>query len=348
MKTKRLEAFTLVELLVALGLTALIVGFTLAVSERMLASWSRQNSMLAGRAAARLIFDRLASDLQSALGGDDGRVWLAATILDHPGNSGIWISSPREKPRGAAAGSLRLGPPQLREDRFGQAGVWLRFFTTGRAMRAAVSGEGEQNLPAPVAVAYQLIRRSAEKAGWEGKGRYLLHRSEVRPAAAVGRPGTMETGFDLDPDNVSSAYMQASAGNDGTQIGDPLAIIRPENPDYVLAENVVDFGVRLYRRSDEGRLELIFPLTGHDTVHLARTPPKPRGSGPEMFPSAVEVMVRILTEDGARQLATLEGDAGAKIPRPARFGDDADWWWSVVNANSEVFTCWISLPACDA
>lgn len=348
MKKATVRAFTLIELLVALGLTALIVGFALTVSDRMLAAWSRQSGVLSGRAEARMIFDRLRRDLQSALSGDDGRVWLAATILDSKENSGIWQSAPREKPHGVAAGALRLGAPRLREDRFGQAGVWLRFFTANGAMRSSIAEEKGENFSVPVAVAYQLIRRRTEEKEGNAGGRYLLHRAEVRPAASAGRPGTLEAGFDLDPNNGAKAYALAGAGNDGAQIGDPFGITRPENQAHVLAENVVDFGLRLYRRTEGGDLKMIFPIAGHDSVHLATTPAASRGSGREMFPAAVEVMVRILTEEGIRQLAAMESDVGTKISRPARYRDDADWWWSVVSANSEVFTCWISLPTGEA
>lgn len=345
MITTRLRAFTLLELLVALGLTAVIVGFTLAVSDRMFAAWSRQSTTVASRAAARIVFDRLARDLESALSGDDGRVWLAATILDDSENSGIWEPAPRQKPRGAVAGSLRLDTPSLREARFGQAGVWLRFFTAGGAMRSKISDEKSEVFSAPAAVAYQLIRHRSEGTAAGGAGRYWLYRTEVRPASSQGRPGTLEAGFDLDPNDAASAYAQASPGNDGAQAGDPFALTRPDNRDEVLAENVVDFGVRFYRRTEGGALELIFPVPGHDTVHLATTVPAPRGDSREMFPEEIEVMIRILTDDGARQLAAMEADAGASIPRPARDRDDVAWWWSIVEANSEVFTGWVSLPA---
>jgi hypothetical protein len=88
----------------------------------------------------------------------------------------------------------------------------------------------------------------------------------------------------------------------------------------------------------------MFPISGHDTVHLATKAPSPRGSSEAMFPVAVEMMLRILSDEGVRQLAAMESAAVEKMPRPARFGNDADWWWSVVTANSEVFTCWINLP----
>ena len=348
MKTKGSHAFTLLELLVALGLTAVIVGFALTVSDRMLVAWSRQNSLLAGRATARVIFGQLARDLESSLSAEDGRVWLAATVLDDSGNSGMWESAPREKPRGAGAGSLRLDAPSVREDRFGQAGVWLRFFTAGGRIQSAMTEEAEEAFAEPAAVAYQLVRRRLDETAANGTGRYLLYRTEVRSAASAGRPGTLEAGFDLDldldPNNGSSAYAQAGEGNDGMQLGDPFAITRPGNRDHVLAEDVVDFGLRLYRRTEKGELAVMFPISGHDTVHLATKASSLRGSSEAMFPVAVEMMLRILSDEGVRQLAAMESDAGAKIPRPARFGNDADWWWSVVTANSEVFTRWINLP----
>ena len=344
MKTKGSHAFTLLELLVALGLTAVIVGFALAVSDRMLVAWSRQNSLLAGRATACVIFDQLARDLQSSLSAEDGRVWFAATILDDSGNSGMWESAPREKPHGAGAGSLRLDAPSVREDRFGQAGVWLRFFTAGGRIQSAIPGEAEEAFSEPAAVAYQLVRRRLDETAANGAGRYLLYRTEVRSAALAGRPGPLEAGFDLDSDNGSSAYAQAGEGNDGMRLGDPFAITRPGNRDHVLAEDVVDFGLRLYRRTEKGELAVMFPISGHDTVHLATKASSPRGSSEAMFPVAVEMMLRILSDEGVRQLAAMESAAGEKMPRPARFGNDADWWWSVVTANSEVFTCWINLP----
>jgi type II secretory pathway pseudopilin PulG len=343
----RLRAFTLLELLVALGLTALVVGLTLAVSERMLAAWSRQSDLIGCRAVARAIFDQLTRDLQSVRWGDDGRVWLAATILDGSDNSGIWKTAPREKPRGSAAGSLRLGAPELRDDRFGQAGTWLRFFASGRgAVDDASSASDETALSMPVAVAYQIIRHRVEGGGNVGESRYLLYRTEVRPAAWAGRPGTMEAGFDFNPDESSSGYTRASPPNDGTQEGDPFAISRPDNLAGVLAENVVDFGVRCYRRTEGGGLAVAFPVAGHDVFHFAKAGPSAASHdlSEEMFPAAIEVMMRVLTDEGVRRVAAMESASGPDIQRPARYRDDAEWWWAVVEANSRVFTCWITLP----
>jgi hypothetical protein len=56
------------------------------------------------------------------------------------------------------------------------------------------------------------------------------------------------------------------------------------------------------------------------------------------FPQVVDVMIRVLTEDGARRLDALEAGAGRLGLRPAQYPTDAEWWWGLVEANSEVFT----------
>ena len=54
------------------------------------------------------------------------------------------------------------------------------------------------------------------------------------------------------------------------------------------------------------------------------------------FPHVVDIMVRILTSEGASALASFERGA---FPTPSNFdGDDAAYWWEIVEKNSEVFT----------
>lgn len=345
MKTSRNRAFTLIELLVAAGLTALIAGFILVISGRMMAVWSHSSGLFAAQAQARVVLDQLALDLQSALYRDDGKVWLAATVLDDPGNSGLWEPAPREKPAGSAAGSLRLAATALRDARYGQAGIWLRFFTTARDVSAASSAsEPAGPFSAPVAVAYQIIRHGAGNNPTGADQKYLLYRAVVRPAQSGARPGTLETGFDLDPAEDASGYLQPDSGNDGAQLGDPFLVKHPGNPDCVLAENVVDFGLRLYRRAAGGGLQRIFPIDENDVTHFSKAPPSDPNAA-DCFPDVADVMVRILTEDGARLVAALESPSGRLGARPSQYLNDAEWWWGLVEANSQVFTRRIVLPA---
>jgi type II secretory pathway pseudopilin PulG len=345
MRRQRSAAFTLIELLVAAAITALIGVLILMVTGHMMAAWSRTSGQLAAEAQARVVLDVLSLDLQSALYRDDGRVWLSVEVLDRTDNSGLWVSASRQKPAGAANGSLRLDAPSVADARFGQAGVALRFFTSARGLNDGTSPDRvASTASAPCAVAYQIIRRrsGSNPAGTEEK--YLLHRALVRPAQAGTRPGTLETGFNLDPADDTGGYLRPDSANDGTQPGDPFSLGHPDNPECLLAENVVDFGVYLYRRAAGGDLQRIFPIDESDGRHLARTP----ASGPdakECFPEVVDVMVRVLTDDGARQVALLESRSGPPGTRPVRYRTDAEWWWGLAEANSRVFTRRIVLPA---
>ena len=335
MRRTRPSAFTLLELVVAAGISALIAGFILAVARGCLGAWQRTAGRTGADAEGRFILDRLTDDLQSALYRDDGRVWLVAAVLDRTDHSGRWEAAPMQKPAGAAGGSLRIGPAFGEGERFGQAGMWLCFF--------APEDAGAPGLPAPAALGYQIIRELPPGAGPAAARGYYLHRTVVRAAADAGRPGVLESGFDLDPESSPGGYTHATAGNDGTAAGDPFALTSPQDPATVLAGNVIDFGVRLYRRNG-GALERIFPLDDSDRLHLARAPAGAAAPG-DAFPEVAELVVRVLTEEGAREIATLETHPERLGTRPSRFADDAAWWWDVAEAHSRLCVRRIALPA---
>jgi hypothetical protein len=56
---------------------------------------------------------------------------------------------------------------------------------------------------------------------------------------------------------------------------------------------------------------------------------------PNGIPVAAEIMVRILTPEGARQIQAFENNL---IVRPPGVASDAEYWWQIVNQNSQVFT----------
>src|SRR5882672_9808547 len=74
------RAFTVLELLVAAGITALLAGIVLAMVTNVSGSFARTTGRLSAAAQARLALDQLTLDLQSALYRDDGAAWLAASI----------------------------------------------------------------------------------------------------------------------------------------------------------------------------------------------------------------------------------------------------------------------------
>ena len=329
----RRRAFTLIEVLVAAGITVLIAGWVVLILSNVLFSWSRISGKVEAERQARLVLDQLALDLQSALFRDDGAVWLAATILDQPGNSGLWEMAARQKPAGRAGHSLDPAAAGFAEARFGQAGVWLRFFTDTRGSNDLANFPTTAS--APAAIAYQLIRHRAADNPASTDFRYLLYRSQVRPGESAARPGTLESGFDLDPALAESDYTRIVPGvNDGTQPDDPVSIRCPNNAGNVIGENVIDFGVRFYARDATGELTTVFPESEDQSENLERT----------RFPAAIDVLVRVLTEQGARQIVLLEAEPNRLGPRPVRYRNDAEWWWGIAEANSEVFVRRIVLP----
>jgi prepilin-type N-terminal cleavage/methylation domain-containing protein len=338
------RAFTLLELLVAAVITAVLAGFIVVIVSNVSGFWTRTAGKLSTEAQARLVLDQLTLDLSSAHYRDDGNVWMAATVLGNTSNSNLWDV------RGATAALLKpaTAPPGtglsynsaagIASDSFGQAGVWLRYFTTKRGSNLTAT-----TISAPVAVGWQIVRRlsSANTAGADR--RYFLHRAESRPAANGPRLGVLEYGFDLTLP-AYSANSAPAATNNGSQADDPYAVRSPQSLATMVGENVIDFGVRLHVRdlASPGSLTRIFPTNGRDTTHLASKPPN-IGAAATQFPEVVDVMVRILTDEGARLIFALEtGKLGVTPPTGLTL---QGWWWQIAIANSQVFTRRIVLPS---
>ena len=349
------SGFTIIELLVAAGITALLAGFIAVIVRNVSVVWTRSGNRLGTDSQARIVLDQLQLDLQGALYRDDGNVWLAADVLNNTGNSTLWQAAGRN-PKPPTNLSLQMTQPNIANARFGVAGVWLRFFTTSRGSNTAAT---PASISAPVAVGYQLIRRftATNPANTESMA-YVLHRSEARPAAtgtgASMRPGVLESGFDI----ASAAYSgsAASTNNNGSNPSDPRAIRTPGSArifDAVLAENVIDFGVRCYVNDSSvpGGLRLIFPASASGALSNATNAPL-RGKLPSktpstdanydhlaLFPDVVDVMVRILTDQGAMLIANIERVQTPALTVPAKYNSNVqEWWWGIAQENSRVYT----------
>lgn len=325
------RGFTLLEVLAATAITAVLALFMVGILSNVSGFWSRNSGRLGAEAQARYVLDQLTLDLQGALFRDDGNVWLAATVLDGTGNSGLWDTRGATlgalKPAAAPGTSLSYLDPRIGQAVFGQAGVWLRLFTHQRGSNA-----NADTLSAPVAVGWQIVRRASSALPTSTDRRYFLHRAEVTPAR------TLAAGFNL----TAAAYTTGGAGNSGA-LGEPRSVRAPQDPNTIIAENVVDFGVRFFVHPREGTTALtrIFPANNERT-HLASTPPGV-GSRQTQFPEMAEVMVRILTDEGARLLAAFEANP-QRVARPGNVASDAQYWWQLVLANSQVYTRRIVLP----
>jgi len=165
------KGFTIIELLVAVGVTALLVSLMLGIVVNITGGWNRSSGTLETGNQARVVLDQITSDLQSAIIHNDGNVWMAATL-----------ASPAPNWEPASAGNTAVipppstppaSPPSLEGYQFGPNGVWFRFITT-------VPGTNQgTDLSAPRAVAYQVVRLPVITGSTEV--RYQMFRSEVSP-----------------------------------------------------------------------------------------------------------------------------------------------------------------------
>ncbi|MSU22929.1 MAG: hypothetical protein EXS32_03800 [Opitutus sp.] len=356
-----LEAgFTILELLVAATLTAALAGVIIVVVHNVSSTWARSSGRLGADSQARLVLDQLALDLQGAQFRDDGNVWMAAEVIDRTSNPGnLWaIAARNPKPTGTGAnGSVSLTTPSIADARFGAAGIWLRFFTTSRGTNTAAT---PATISAPVAVAYQIIRRFTATNPVNLNTAYLLHRSEARPgetgSGSAARPGTLESGYSI---TVAAYTTSSAANNSGATTGDPRSIQIPgtntgaagRNLDSVLADNVIDFGIRCYVRdaASPGGLRLIFPAdaSGKPTgtansryrASVSSTTPVTSGNFSTLFPDVIDVMLRVLTDDGAALIANIEKNQTPALTAPVKYNSNAQaWWWGVAQENSRVYT----------
>jgi hypothetical protein len=299
--------------------------------------WQRVQGALSIQAQARLILDQITLDLESAVFRPNGGVWFAFSVVT-AGSAGAYLSDhgwqhttratlPTHtkliKPDSSDTLSLDLDTIRLADARYGQPGGWLRFFTSYPDSNTSIA-----TLSAPTAVAYQIARRNVSGTLTNNPEtnaaeiRYQFFRSVVRttgpgPDQAFG---SFEVGFSLN----ELEYHDSNGG-----IGNPGSVTRP-NSSSLLGNNVIDFGLRLYV-TDGGGLRLVFPADGSgnladhtvDPDHYGTTA---IGGDSGRFPDVVEVMVRILTDEGARQIQNLES---------GRIEGD---WWSIAEAHSKVFT----------
>lgn len=306
--------FTLIEVLLSITIGAGLIAMMLVATTQALALWNRVGGNAAAATQARAVLDQVEADLVSGLSREDGDTWLAVDILTGTKNSGEWVSAANPKP---PAQSLNLTSDSIADCRFGASGAWLRLF-----VGASFESEGTTKNDEPKgrgsvsAVAYQIIRRRITTSSTSELA-YELYRSEVAPEL------TFMAGFDI----TGGAYATASAAPENG----PGTLIRP-NRNKVLSDHVVDFGVRFLVR-DAGTLVPMFPASGNIWSNADLAFRLREGGALESTnrrPDVAEVMVRVLTEEGVRQLRVHENP-------PAGYSS-TETWWSIVEKNSQVMT----------
>lgn len=87
----KLRGFTVLELIVAVSVTAVLSGMLLLISRQVLETQSVSSAELERNQIAHFVLDQIQEDLQCALYRNDGNVWMAMSLLNESGNSGSWI-----------------------------------------------------------------------------------------------------------------------------------------------------------------------------------------------------------------------------------------------------------------
>ena len=334
----RRRGFTLIEVLVASGITVMLVGFMVAIVSNVTGFWSRTSGRLSAESQARYALDQLTLDLQSAIYRDDGATWLAASV---PANTNgivpVWVNTGAVlgnlKPSTAAGTSnpaISYGALNIANATFGPTGTWLRLFTNKRGTNADATA-----LSAPVAVGWRLIRRASATNAANIDRRYFLHRAEATPA------NTITSGYYI----TAASYVSTQGVNNGA-LGTSRSISLPVDVGTIIAENVIDFGVYFYTRPATLAISSapirIFPAekAPFQTTHFAKLPPR-TGAPIDQFPEEAEIMIRVLTDEGAAQIAAFET---GRLTLPAG-RSAAQYWWDIALAKSQVFTRRVVLRA---
>ena len=132
-----------------------------------------------------------------------------------------------------------------------------------------------------------------------------------------------------------------------------------ESKDFSLASNVIDFGMRAYlidrKSTGTGSLIQIFPKispesSGSSDYKLWCTSSEDYQEeiDPSIdplfcsFPDVVDIMIRVLTSEGARVISAFEEGI---LPLPSDVSDEGEFWWKLADENSEVFIRRIRIQA---
>jgi type II secretory pathway pseudopilin PulG len=351
--------FTILELLVAVSVTALLAAMLLNITSQVVTTQSQASGDLETNQVAQFILDRIQEDLQCAISRNDGNVWMAAKILTSEDNSGSWVransvAKPEDESKrvffddwpdvawpddnkGKEDKELAEANQQgsLIESRFGIGGTWLRFFTQAPELDPKVTNKGGIR-----AIAYQIVRYGLTGAT-TSRPRYQLFRSDV------STENTFAANFNLHPtdgfynsqsnDNFRSARIIENPISNGSQNESPTS--------FSLASNIIDFGIRayIYQKNSQGTgfLKQILPRTetlNHDDELLASTHPdyrmNPSDASYNSFPEVIDVMIRVLTSEGESAINALEEGL---TPVPEGF-EEGEYWWEIAEKNSAVYT----------
>ena len=77
----RPKGFTILELLVAVSVTALLAGMLLNITSQVVKTQTEASGDLETNQIAQFVLDRIQEDLQCAIFRNDGNVWMVAEVV---------------------------------------------------------------------------------------------------------------------------------------------------------------------------------------------------------------------------------------------------------------------------
>ena len=273
------NGFTLIELMAALGVTAVIGYFFISIGRDFVIAWDYVGDSVARETEARGALDTIARDFESAFFREGDDVMFAVDVLND--NSGAKWEGGTKRP--IADGF----DPSLHQ--YGWAGSWVRMFTAAPSFNA---------------VGYRIIRTTIKDN--VGEPRYMLYRNVATMKATVLEAEAAVDGTHIF-DFASGMYLDSGYVL-GANRGNILAV---NIIDFGVRLYIYDLDDPSADDAPDG-LRLIFPADGDSKLESSVASLTHGGSTfsgtdyGKRYPDVVEVFLRVLNQDGADELLEME------------------------------------------
>ena len=292
------RGFTLLELVVATAISVIVLVMIIRVASAMLQQADRSVGAMSQTAEVEIAQQYLESDIQSAFIREDWRGSLSVKLPGEGWGTEGWDSVPHDVKPTDRVIDLNVGvDDSLLNERWGKEGVQAIWLVNDPSK--GLSDPGGIKV-----VSYQLKRKRLSVSLFP---RYYLMRSESSASESF------RSGYLLE----NSAYDQGCYSDEAFW---SASVIRHPNLNHIVANNVIDFGIRGFSRdAGSGQFRLVFP---------GDVPTAGVGEAPEIW----VVFLRVLSDRGAEMIENIE---------QGRTNDD---WWNTAIEYSKVVTFKVMAP----
>ncbi|HCR29238.1 MAG TPA: hypothetical protein DIV79_04390 [Opitutae bacterium] len=303
MRSKK-KGFTLIEMIVALAVTAVIGYLFISIGRDFVRAWDHIGDTVSRETEARAAMDWIARDIESAFFQDGTNVMFAVDMLDDGSNSGKWEASSVGRPTSSGTDTAN--------HEYGWAGCWVRLFTASPTLNA---------------VGYQIIRSTMrETIPPAFTPRYMLYRNAATVRETIDKELDLgnATAYPLGVGDVVNPQRPNILAVNVVDFGVRLYIYEAD-PTIDYSDVDAPDGLRLiFPANTSSRLETDISLAA---AHQGSTfSGNVYGS---RYPDVVEIYMRILTERGADLIYEME-EAG-----------DNTFWEEIVANNSRLYRRYI-------